>query len=124
MSIPSIILYLGPEEGEKAEARNEVYHAMYKKYGDTLEKHHFYAFETSLQEIIALLQNGSLFGNAIFIRYSFVEQLKKKNDMALLLTYAENPVEHTVLIMESSNASVSKNIEKSSCEKAHILGNV
>ncbi len=111
-SLPPVVLYLGPEEGDKQRAIQEIRGAFQKRYGDGLEEHTFYAFETPAHHITGILQNGSLFGSATIMRYRCVEYLKKKEDIASLVEYAQQPVDGTVLIMESSDVSVHKDLEK------------
>jgi DNA polymerase III subunit delta len=111
-SLPPIVLFLGPEEGDKERRIHEIRAAMRKSYGDGLEEHSFYAFETPAHHVTGILQNGSLFGSAALVRYRGVENLKKKDDIASLAVYAGQPVDGTVLILESSEISVHKDLEK------------
>lgn len=110
--IPSIVLYLGPEEGDKYDAINELRSALRSRHGEDLEEYNFYAFETPASHVTGILQNGSLFGNAAYVRYRSVEQLKRKEDIAAIVTYAKNPVPDTVLVLESSEISVHRELER------------
>lgn len=111
-SLPPLVLHLGPEEGEKQTAFREIRTALKKQYGDELEEHSFYAFETPPETITNLLQNGSLFGSGILVRYRAVENLKRKEEIAPLVRYAAGPVDTAVLVMESSEASVHAELKK------------
>ncbi len=111
-SLSSIVLFLGPEEGDKERTILEMRNALRKRHGDELEEHSFYAFETPAHYVTGILQNGSLFGSATLVRYRAVENLKKKDDIASLVDYARKPVDGTVLILESSEISVHKDLEK------------
>ncbi|MDA3948515.1 MAG: DNA polymerase III subunit delta [Spirochaeta sp.] len=110
--IGPIVLFLGPEEGDKQDAINELRSALRKRHGDELEEHSFYAFETPAHHVTGILQNGSLFGSATFVRYRAVEHLKKKDDVAALLEYAKKPVDSTVLVLESAEIGANRDLEK------------
>lgn len=112
MANPSILLYLGPEEGDKRAAVGELVGRMRADHGDGLELHTFYAFETPADHVVGILRNGSLFGSGIVIRYRSVEHLKKKGDIQALTEYAAHPAPDTVLILESSEISVARELEK------------
>lgn len=112
-----IVLFLGPEDGDKFEAIEELRTALKKRHGDGVEEYNFYAFETPASHVTGILQNGSLFGNASFVRYRSVEHLKKKDDIAAILEYARQPVGETILVLESSEISVHKDLEKAAGPK-------
>ncbi|SIQ59401.1 DNA polymerase III, delta subunit [Alkalispirochaeta americana] len=110
-SFPSLLLHLGPEEGEKQAAFLELRGALRNAYGQDLEEHSFYAFETPPDRVVDILQNGSLFGSASLVRYRAVEQLKRKEDILPLVRYAENPSKTSVLLLESSEVSLHKDVK-------------
>lgn len=105
------VLFLGPEEGERQAAVAELRDAMRERHGDGLEEHSFYAFETPASDVVQVLQNGSLFGSASFVRYRSVEHLKKKEDVAALASYLAAPNESALLVLESSETRVAKPLE-------------
>ncbi len=109
---PPAVLFLGPEEGEKQAAVQELRQIMRTIHGEGLEEYSFYAFETSPAEVVGILQNGSLFGSGACVRYRSVEVLKRKEEFALLLKYVEQPVPTALLIMESSEVSVAADLKK------------
>jgi DNA polymerase-3 subunit delta len=111
-AIPPIVLFLGPEEGDKGDAIAEIRSAMRTRHGEDLEEYSYYAFETPSEQVTGILENGSLFGSATLVRYRAVEHLKKKDEIAPLLEYSRHPVGETVLILESSEVSVAKDLEK------------
>lgn len=112
MPLPSVLLFVGPEEGEKLAAIAEIREALKKEHGDGLEEHRFYAFETPPEDIVAILRNGSLFGSATFILYRAVENLKRKDELRALVEYGAEPTPGAVLILESVESSVAKDLEK------------
>lgn len=105
------MLFLGPEEGERQAAVAELRDAMRERHGAGLEEHSFYAFETPAEAVVQVLQNGSLFGTAAFVRYRSVEHLKKKDDVAALAAYLAAPNESALLVLESSETRVAKPLE-------------
>lgn len=111
-SFPPLLLHLGPEEGEKQAAFQDLRTAMRRKFGDELEQYTYYAFETPCETIVDLLQNGSLFGTATLVRYRAVENLKLADEILPLKRYAKNPVDNAVLVMESSQVSVHEGLKK------------
>lgn len=111
-SFPPILLHLGPEEGEKLSAFRELRAALRKVHGEELEEHSYYAFDTPPDKVVDLLQNGSLFGSGVLVRYRAVENLKRREEIAPLLRYAANPVSTAVLVMESSETSVQGDLKK------------
>lgn len=110
--IPPIVLFLGPEEGDKHDAIQELRTALKQRHGDEVEEYSFYAFETPAEHVTGILQNGSLFGSATFIRYRSIEHLKKKDDVAALVAYARQPVGETILVLESGETSAQRDLEK------------
>lgn len=109
---PPIVLFLGPEEGEKQGAVQELRTVMQKHYGPGIEEYSYYAFETSPADVVAILRNGSLFGSAVVVRYRGVEALKRKEDTAILAEYAKHPSPAGLLIMESSEVGVHESLKK------------
>ncbi len=111
MSSAPIVLFLGPEEGEKRAAIEEIRAALKTEHGDGLEEHSFYAFETPADQVVALLQNGSLFGSGTLVRYRSVEHLKRKDEIEPLRVYSASPNPQAVLVLESPEVSVSKALD-------------
>jgi DNA polymerase III delta subunit len=61
MKLLPIYLYLGPENGRKKEALDELEEQITQSAGEPPEKHRLYAFESDSEAILTLVQNGSLF---------------------------------------------------------------
>lgn len=108
----SIYLFLGPEEGEKSAAIAEQREALRSRLGDELDEFNLYAFDTTPADLVGILRNGSLFGSGTFVRYKAVEQLRRKEEIAPLLRYAEAPNENAMLILESSEIRVHEDLGK------------
>lgn len=103
-------LFLGPEEGEKAGAVQKIREQLVSS-GKELEDYNYFAFETSVSEIVSLLRNGSLFGTHLFIRFRSAELIKKKEDIDLLSALLASPLESGTLVFESTSVRVDKRIE-------------
>lgn len=107
-----MVLFLGPEEGEKRAAVEEIRAALRNDHGDGLEEHSFYAFETPADQVVTLLRNGSLFGSGALVRYRSVEHLRRKDEIEPLVSYSTSPNPEAVLILESPDVSVAKGLEQ------------
>ncbi len=109
MKTPPVVLYLGPEEGEKLSAIRSIRESL-SSDGD-VEQHVLYAFETDPDQVVSLLRNESLFSSHTLIRYRNAEVLKKKDDVNRLATYIREPNRNATLILESNEIRVNKTIE-------------
>jgi len=109
--INSVYLYLGPEEGKKKHQIQLIEKSLEKELGEVPEKHNFYSFEKSMDDIVSLMKNGSLFSTHKLVLISNIEEIKKKNDLELLIEICKKPVKGNTLILTSSNSSVEKKIE-------------
>lgn len=107
-----VVAFLGPEEGDKNSAIAELRAAMAARHGDGLEEHTFYAFDTAIDHVLALLRNGSLFGTGTIIRYRAIESLKNKGDHEQLAGYVGKPSPDALLILETAETRVADSLEK------------
>jgi DNA polymerase-3 subunit delta len=105
-----LYLLLGPETGKKNAFIADIRTALADIGGDTPEEYHFYAFETSLQEVVSLLRNASLFTSRKLVLYSGAEVVSKKEDLALLAKYAKKPAKDGILIFTSDTFQVDKKL--------------
>ncbi len=109
-------LFLGPEIGNKNDDIQKLRQRAKKELGD-VEEDHYYAHETSVGEVLSLLQNGSLFSSGRLVVFKGVESVKKKEDIALLTDWVsalekKDTNENTSwLILVSDELSVDKKIE-------------
>jgi DNA polymerase-3 subunit delta len=98
--------FLGPELGEKLDALDALRSGLPRAEETT-----FYAGETSLQEIVSVVQNGSLFAeNRLFIIKN-AELIKKKEDVELLVSSIKRPPENTTIVLVSEEIKLDKRIE-------------
>lgn len=112
MSESEIYLFTGPEAGEKNEAIDNIRGAAIKKNG-SVDEYKYYASETRVQDVVAQLQNVSLFSPALFIVYKNAEQIKGKADIEALSQWANGGAKNSpsTLILVSDENSVEKKID-------------
>ena len=76
-------LFTGSEFGEKNDTLQEIRNKAEKKFGQ-IDFYNFYATETKLGDIMAVLTNGSLFSSARFVVVKNAEVIKKKDEIQLI----------------------------------------
>jgi DNA polymerase-3 subunit delta len=113
-------LFLGPELGQKLDAVEELRREL-RAAGTVPEESSFYAGETAVTDMVAILRNGSLFAESRLIFIKNAEALKKKEDIDLLASYIETPQDGTTLILLSDAASLAKGLEKAAGENKRIF---
>lgn len=107
-----IFLYTGPEFGERNEAIDAVKNAHKKKFGE-IDEHLFYLQETPFNQIMTILQSGTLFSNGVCVVCKSAELLKKKDDIAMLSDWLEGSSEpSSLLILVSDEISVDSKVDK------------
>ncbi|MDR3115111.1 MAG: DNA polymerase III subunit delta [Treponema sp.] len=106
-------LFLGPEIGEKQEAIHEIRQGLQASSGTVPEETSFYAGETPVQDMVAVLRNHSLFAEERLMFIKNAEALKKKEDLETLAAYLEAPEDHTTLILIAETTSLPKILESS-----------
>jgi DNA polymerase-3 subunit delta len=106
-------LFLGPEIGEKHEGINEIRGSLRAASGTAPEETSFYAGETPVQDMVAVLRTSSLFAEERLIFIKNADVLKKKEDLEMLAAYLKAPQEHTTLILISEATSLAKLLETS-----------
>jgi DNA polymerase-3 subunit delta len=92
-----LYLLLGPETGKKNTFIADIRAALTLK-GEPPEEYRFYGFETSIQDVVSLLRNASLFASRKLVIFNNAEDVKKKDDLGLLAEYAKNPSPDGVLV--------------------------
>lgn len=104
-------LLAGPEEGEKQIFLSQIKSGLTDKNGEAPETHRFYPFETSVQEILSQIKNGSLFAAArIFIIGQ--AELLKKTEADEFGAYLKNPSPDTVLVFLTDETSLKNGLGK------------
>jgi DNA polymerase-3 subunit delta len=114
MAKGSCHLFLGPEIGEKQDAVNEIRRSLGGGPGGgvSFEETSFYAGETPVTDMVAVLRNGSLFADARLFLIKNADALKKKDEVELLASYMESPQDDTVLILISDAIGLEQGLEK------------
>lgn len=108
----AVYLYTGPENGEKNDAVQNVRAALKKKFGET-EEYSYYASETPVKDFMGILENESLFANAVCVTVKNAETLKKKEDIETITKWiSDSTSESNVLILTSDEISIDTKIEK------------
>lgn len=111
MTEVELYLFTGPEIGERNEAIAQLKQDSSKKNGP-LDEYNYYAGETRFADVIAQLQNESLFSSATFIVYKNAELLKTKEDIALLDSWVKGAKgSPNTLVLVSEENSIDKKIE-------------
>ncbi len=105
-------LLLGPESGNKSKRIREIL-ALCKEFnsGEDAEIHRFYPFETENGEILAALQNASLFSPYRLVILAEAENLKAAQAQ-LIAGYLKKPSDSVTLIITSSQNSVHASLTK------------
>lgn len=111
MSIPEVYLFTGPEAGERNDAITELKEASRKKNG-ALDEYSYYAIDTRLCDVVAQLQNESLFSSATFIVLRNAELIKLKDDIDLLASWVKTAAgSPNTLVLVSEENGVEKKVE-------------
>lgn len=115
-----VYLLTGPEIGERNDYIEKLKADVKKRFGAS-DDYLFYAADTRVQDVVARLRTESLFCPATVIVLRGAEQIKLKDDIALLGEWvasvtpsAKNtsPAESSVLILVSNAVSVDAKLEK------------
>ena len=103
-----VYLLLGPEEGEKDSFIDGYISRLKKEIGEPPEIYRFYPFESNLIDVLSLLRNGSLFAKHKIVILNQTEEIKKKEDLTLLIQYLDNPVSDGTLFLLSTEVRAVK----------------
>jgi len=111
-SAPPVWLFTGPEIGERNTAVEQIRATAAKKSGN-LDSHSLYASDVRMGDVISLLQNGSLFADARFVVLRNADELKKKDDVEMLLEWiaSSSAVTDAFLVLVSDEIGIDKKIE-------------
>ena len=111
-SAPPVWLFTGPEIGERNTAVEQLRASAAKKSGN-LDSHSLYASDARMGDVISLLQNGSLFADARFVVLRNADELKKKDDIEMLLEWvsSSSAVADAFLVLVSDEIGIDKKIE-------------
>ncbi|MDR1375016.1 MAG: DNA polymerase III subunit delta [Treponema sp.] len=105
-------LFLGPEIGKKQDVIADIRRDLERRFNAPPEETSFYAGETPVTAMTAVIRNGSLFaeGRLFFIKNA--EAIQKKEEVELLASCMAAPQDGAVLILVSEATSLNKNLEK------------
>ena len=106
-----IYLFTGPEFGERNDAVEGIKES-FKKQTGTVDEHHFYLLETPLNEVMTILQSGTLFSDGVLIVCRNAELIKKKDEINMISGWLENAEPTSLLILVSDEISVDSKLEK------------
>lgn len=109
---PSVLLFLGPEEGLKSDEIDELRRRISRQHGDSSDEHRFYLPDDSVSAIVDILRNGSLFSAHRLVIVAGVDQLRKKADLEPLADYLGSPNPESTLLLLSDSVRVDSKLEK------------
>ena len=110
-------IFLGPEVGKKQDAINDIRKKLSK---DDPEETVFYAGEDDASVIATALQNHSLFAQSRLFIVKNADQIKKKDDIALIASCMADPVPDTTLIMVSDENKLAAGLDNA-CPKENRM---
>lgn len=110
--LPSILLYLGPEEGLRSEELDALRARIGKTLGAPPEEHRVYLPDGDVRTAIGILQNGSLFSSHCLVILAGAEQIRKKEDVAAVAAYCSSPPEGATLVLVSDAVRLDSKLEK------------
>lgn len=106
-----IYLFTGPELGDRNDAVNAVKNAQKKKFGE-IDEHSFYLLETPLNQVMTILQSGTLFSDGVCVVCKNAELIKTKDDVQMISDWLDNADSSSVLILVSDEVTVDSKLEK------------
>ncbi len=110
--IPSILVYLGPEEGQRAEELDELRARIRKESGAPADEHRVYLPDGSINAAVDLLENGSLFATHRLMIIVGAEQIRTKGDVAAIAAYCDSPPPDATLVLVSDEVRLDGKLEK------------
>lgn len=110
MSAP-LYAFTGPEFGLRTEAVDSIKSSLKKKFG-VIDEHLFYLQETPFNEVMTILQSGTLFSDGVCIVCKNSELLKKKDEVQMIADWLKDAAESSVLILVSDEISLDSKVEK------------
>ena len=111
MASKEFYIFTGPEAGEKNDAIANIREQAKKKNGDIAE-YRYYASDIRVADLVAQLQNASLFEPALFITVRSAETIKTKSDIELIVNWAKSSTESSnTLILISEENGIDKKLE-------------
>ncbi len=110
--IPHVRAYLGPEEGLRSDALAELRQVIASRSGMQPDEHRFYLPDDSIEDAMAILDNGSLFGDHRLVLVIGAEQIKKKADVQLVADYVSRASDGATLVLISTAPRLDTKLHK------------
>jgi DNA polymerase III subunit delta len=110
--LPSILLYLGPEDGLRAEELDSLRSRIRKESGGEAAEHRIYLPDGTVSDAVDLLENGSLFAKHRLVIVSGAEQIRRKADVETIASYGESPPDDATLVLVSDAVRLDAKLEK------------
>ncbi|MCL1929054.1 MAG: DNA polymerase III subunit delta [Treponema sp.] len=106
-------LFLGPELGEKFDTLKTLREKQGARYGSSsdIEETSYYAGESSIEDIVSVVRNGSLFSAERLIIIKNAEIIKKRDEAELLASCVKHLESGTTLVLISEETRLDKRIE-------------
>lgn len=101
----------GPEAGRRDDFIREIRAACEERDGSPPETHICYAGEDTVQRMLGIARNGSLFSARRVVECRNAEAISGKDDVDALVSYLKAPCGETVLILATERYSLPKAIE-------------
>ena len=110
--LPSILLFLGPEDGLRAEEIDALRSRIRKETGSPPDEHRVYLPDGTLSEALDFLENGSLFATHRLVIIAGAEQIRRKADVESIASYCSSPPDDATLILVSDAVRLDSKLEK------------
>ncbi len=94
-----IHLLLGPEEGEKSAFIEKLKEGLAAKGGEPAETTRFYGGESRAADVLLCLRNKTLFSRHRLVIFSGMEQVKRAEDVSLIVEYLSAPAADATLVL-------------------------
>ncbi|HTX71849.1 MAG TPA: DNA polymerase III subunit delta [Rectinemataceae bacterium] len=111
MKLESVYLLAGPETGKRETFIADLRRSIVEIDGSPAEEHRLYAQESSVGDLIGLLQNGSLFSGRRLVEYRGAELIKGKDELGAVIQYVKSPSPEAVLLLVTEQFYVERQLE-------------
>ena len=111
-NLPSLLAFLGPEEGQRNEELDILRARITKESGSPADEHRIYLPDGSVAEAVDLLQNGSLFATHRLVIVFGAEQIRLKADLESLAAYLRSNSAEATLVLVSDGVKLDPKLEK------------
>jgi len=105
-ALKNVYIFLGPELGQRQDAVNAV-----KEKFKNAEESVFYPGETPVSAIADTILNGNLFAESRVIILKNAEQIKKKDELELIVSSINSMDDHTALIFLSDETKLASALD-------------